>query len=418
MADGLKENSGIASSGRTGGTGFLNQWGGKIALFFTYTHFSHDLTTGLLAALLPFIRQDLRLDYLQSSLLVSVFSVTAGFSQLLGGWVSDRINRKKAIALGIGGVGLSAVTIIFASSYYALLVILVAMGILAGFYHPSAVSAITNHFEEERRGRAMALHMVGGSLGFAIGPVLGAIIANAFNWHIAFLLLGLPALIATLLIFTQLKLPSSAEQPKETASIETTGKKPIGLWQVFRPAAAIIAVSIVMLLVTGPILSFLSLYLVDVHHLSAAAGSMWVTVVRLGGLVGSLVGGWLTDKWGRRKTIFLSLIIFGPVVFLLAKLPFGVALAIIFIIFGWLMSMRETTMQTFLMDSSPPQLRATVFGIYFGFGQQGSSVIQPVAGELMDMMGIVGVFNVIAYISIGMSALSVILALKKVKSAS
>ncbi len=190
-------------------------------------------------------------------------------------------------------------------------------------------------------------------------------------------------------------------------------QKSVGIWQVFKASGAVLAISLGMQLINGPIMSFLSLYLVDVRHMSAAAGSMWVTVVRIGGFAGSLIGGWLTDKWGRRNTIFLTLIIFGPVVYLVTALPFGMALAIVFVIFGCLMSMRETTMQTLLMDNSPPQLRATVFGIYFGFGQQGSSVIQPVAGDFMDLIGIVGVFNSTAFISIGLSVLAVLVAVKQ-----
>jgi FSR family fosmidomycin resistance protein-like MFS transporter len=386
----------------------INQWGGKFAFFFTYMHLSHDLTTGLLAALLPFIRQDLDLNYLQAGFLISAFSLTAGLSQLLGGWVSDRISKPKAIALGLGGVGISAAAVSLASSYYVLLVVLIALGIFSGFYHPSAISALTTHFEEQRRGRVVALHMIGGGLGFGLGPLLGAIIASVFSWRIAYIFLGLPALVAAVLVFTQLKL-APINTPEDTSSSQVTGKKSIGLWQVFKPAFGIIAISIAMQLVTGPIMSFVSLFLIDVHHLSAAAGSMWVTIIRFGGLAGNIIGGWLTDKWGRRNTIFLILIMFGPIVLLLAKLPFGFALGLVFILFGWMMAMRETTIQTLLMDNSPPQLRATVIGIYFGFGQQGSSIIQPVAGDFMDAIGINGVFNIIAFISIGLSVLTLIL---------
>ncbi len=77
--------------------GIVNQWGGKSALFFTYTHLSHDLTTGLLVALLPFIRQDLGLNYLQAGFLVSAFSLTAGLSQLLGGRLSHPLGSRKVI---------------------------------------------------------------------------------------------------------------------------------------------------------------------------------------------------------------------------------------------------------------------------------------------------------------------------------
>ncbi len=415
MVNNSKENSGLVTLATPERIGIINQWGGKLAFFFSYTHLSHDLTTGLLAALLPFIRQDLGLNYLQSGFLISAYSLTSGFSQLLGGWLSDRLSRRKAIALGLGGVGLSALAISFAPSYYAMLAILVAMGILAGFYHPSAVSALTNHFEERRRGRVIALHMLGGSLGFGIGPFLGAIIASNLSWHFAYMFLSFPALVAVPLVFAELKLPPPIERPTDAASSQLARQKPISVWRVFRSTAGIITLSVAMQLITGPVMSFTPLFLVDVHHLSAAAGSTWLAVIRMGGLVGSLFGGWLTDKWGRRRAIFLALIIFGPVIFLLAKLPFGVALATVFILFGCLISMRETTMQTYLMDNTPPQLRATAFGIYFGFGQEGSSVIQPVAGNFMDMIGIAGVFNVIAFISIGLSLLAAVVAYRTAK---
>jgi MFS family permease len=157
----------------------------------------------------------------------------------------------------------------------------------------------------------------------------------------------------------------------------------------------------------------MSLYLVDVHHLSAAAGSMWVTIIRFGGLAGNIIGGWLTDKWGRRAMIYLVLIAFGPVAVLITKLPFGVGLVIVFILFGWLMTMRETTTQTILMDNSPPGLRATIVGIYFSFGQQGSSIIQPVAGNFMNTIGIIDVFTFMAFLAAGFSVLALILVFKK-----
>ena len=389
------------------------QWGGRTSLFFSYTHLSHDLTTGLLVALLPFIRQDFGLDYLQSGLLVSAFSLTSGVSQLLGGWVGDRISRKKAIALGLGGIGICATLLGLVPSYYQMLPVLVAMGIFAGFYHPSAVSTLTSHFEPKSRGRIIAMHMLGGSLGFGLGPVLGAVLASKLSWHLAFILLGIPAVVAAILVLTRLKLPPPIEHQEEAASSQAAGYKPTTVWGVFRTAAVIVGLSVPMQLITGPILSFTPLFLVDVHHLSAAAASTWLTIIRIGGMAGSIFGGWLTDKWGRRRAIFLALILFGPVVLLISKLPSGVFLAAAFVLFGWLMSMRETTMQTYMMDSAPPQLRATVFGIYFGFGQEGSSVIQPVAGNFMDMMGIASVYNTIAYASTALSMLALLLAFQK-----
>ena len=171
----------------------IDQWGGTTATFFTYTHLSHDLCIGLLSALLPLIRIGLGISYLQSGLLLSAFTITSGFSQFLGGWLGDRISRPIAIVIGLGGVSLGALMVGLSSSYYSLLIMLIIMGIFSGAYHPSATSLISGYFGEDSRGKAIALHMVGGSIGFSLGPLAGGLIAEAMGWRIAFIILSIPS---------------------------------------------------------------------------------------------------------------------------------------------------------------------------------------------------------------------------------
>lgn len=386
----------------------FQQWGGNTALFFSYAHLSHDLTTGLLVALLPFIRQDLDLNYLQSGLLTSAFALTAGFSQLLGGWVGDKLTRQRTMALGLTGVGICAVAIGLIHTYYGMLAILIVQGILAGFYHPSAVSGLSGCFEEANRGKAIALHMVGGSLGFLIGPALGALIASKLDWQYAFIIIGLPAIVAAILVLTKLKIPllESASTTSSKTQVKDTDNRFIGAFKVFRSLASIFVLVIITHLIIGPVMSFLPLFLVDRHGLTTAAAALWVTVVRFGGFVGSLFGGWLSDRWGRQRSVLLTLIIAGPAMYLLSNLQFNIALVAVFILLGCLGNMREATMQTFLMDNTPSRVRSTVFGIYFGIGQEGSSLMQPFVGDIMDVTGIYSVYNSFAIASLVISALA------------
>ena len=85
-------------------------------------------------------------------------------------------------------------------------------------------------------------------------------------------------------------------------------------------------------------------------------------------------------------------------------------LIVIFVLFGMFMNMRPAAMQPLLMDSIPPEVRATVLGIYFGLSMEGMSLIQPVAGHFMDIFGIVQVFNIIALITIALSVGALLLA--------
>ena len=159
-------------------------------------------------------------------------------------------------------------------------------------------------------------------------------------------------------------------------------------------------------------MAFIPLYLIDQHHLSTASAAIWLGIIRAAGILGSLLGGWLSDKWGRKRAIFLALVATGPTVFLYAHLPFNAALVLILIIYGMLMAMRETTVQTFLMSKTPLKLQGTVFGIYFGFSMEGTSLLQPVVGNFMDIMGIAVVFHIVSLLSIGLSLIAAFMARK------
>ena len=396
----------------------LDQWGGSTSLFFGYTHLSHDMTTGLLIALLPFIRQDMELNYFQAGLLVSAYSVTSGFSQIFGGWVADRLKRRWiTIMMGLLGVGVSGFAAGLMPSYNTLLVAMVFMGIFAGFYHPSAVPALSSLFED-RRGKAIGLHMIGGSIGFGIGPFIGTAIAATLNWHMAFSILCLPALIAGLWVALWLRKIEPAT-PAGAGGIPATGggqsvtmANGPTLGQVLKSVAPVVILVIIVTFTSGSLLPFLPLYLVDHHGLTATMAAVWTSIVRSAGIVGSLLGGWLSDRWGNKRTVLVSLIAIGPVMLLFTTVNYFAALAVVMMAIGILWTMRETAVQTYLMGRTPLKLHGMVFGLYFGIGMQGQSLLQPVYGGLMDMLGIADIFFYVALISVATSIVTIFMAKK------
>jgi len=161
--------------------------------------------------------------------------------------------------------------------------------------------------------------------------------------------------------------------------------------------------------VAGAAMAFVAIYLVDKHGISSVHASMWLGIIRGGGIVGSLLGGWLSDRWGREDALILVLAVTGPTLFLATRLPFGVGLIAVLLLLGLLMNMRQSTMQPLMVLYTPPALMATVFGFYFGLSMEGSSLIQPVAGYFMDIVGINGVFNFIAIIALCLSLVALVL---------
>ncbi len=399
----------------------FREWGGGTAAFFGYTHGSHDLITGLLVGLLPVIRESMGLNYLQTGLLISSYTITSGISQFFGGWLADKFTRRKIIAVGMGGVGLSAIAIGFSPTYSIMMGTLVVMGIFSGGYHPSATPMFTSYFEKSHHGRVIAVHMLGGSIGFSASPVLGGLIAGLFGWRSAFLILSVPVLIATFLIVFKFKERKRLDLYKDS-NIEINSLKPdvvivktrqtnkiVQMGRALRPIAPLVILAILFQFVAGAAMAFVAIYLVDKHGISSVHASMWLGIIRGGGIVGSLLGGWLSDKWGRVNALILVLVVTGPALFLATRLPFGVGLIAVLLLLGLLMNMRQSTMQPLMVAYTPPALMSTVFGFYFGLSMEGSSLIQPVAGYFMDIVGINGVFNFIAIIALCLSLIALVL---------
>ncbi|MBI2288658.1 MAG: MFS transporter, partial [Chloroflexi bacterium] len=219
-----------------------HQWGGATTAFFTYTHLSHDLCIGLHMALLPLIREDLGLNYLQAGLLLGAYQITAGLSQIPGGWLGDRINRHIVVAIGLGGVALAAQLVSLSTNYYSLLIILVMMGIMAGAYHPSATSLLSSYVEEGRRGKVLGFHLVGGSAGFMFGPVVGVLLAAILGWRFVFVIMSIPALVAVPLVLRKLRQQKRASDAASVSKAATSSASPaqpisgrITIIQVLRP---------------------------------------------------------------------------------------------------------------------------------------------------------------------------------------
>jgi sugar phosphate permease len=110
--------------------------------------------------------------------------------------------------------------------------------------------------------------------------------------------------------------------------------------------------------------------------------------------------------------VLISLIAIGPAMLLFTTMNYFAALAVVMIAIGTLWVMRETAVQTYLMSKTPLNFHGTVFGIYFGIGMQGQSLLQPVYGGFMDTFGIANIFFYVALINVATSIVTIFMARK------
>lgn len=187
--------------------------GGRFTTLFAFmlAHFGHHLCTAATIPLLPMIRDAFSLDYFQSGLLLSAFSLSYGFAQLPMAAISDRFSKRRIVSLGLLGTGFACMGAGLSGSYAQMMASLVLMGFAGSTYHAPASAFLSQTFGKEARGRSLGMHIVGGSAGLAVAPLLTILVANfTGSWRNSFVAMGIPVLLAGVLVWMLARAQESA----------------------------------------------------------------------------------------------------------------------------------------------------------------------------------------------------------------
>jgi MFS transporter, FSR family, fosmidomycin resistance protein len=344
-------------------------FGGMLPLF-VMGHFSHHVLTAITVPLIPFIRNAFDLDYTQSGLVVSAFTLAYGFGQLPAGWLADRIDPRKLMTVGISGVALAGILVGLSQTFVLMILFLILMGLLAGGYHPSAPPLISASVKPENLGTAFGFHNIGGGASYFLTPLLAVSVANAWGWRNAYIALGIPTVAFGILFYVFLgrlnarQIGHPALRPKEESPAANRPKR-LQRLVIFLILATFTAAII------NSTFSFIPLLMVDHFGVSKemAAGSL--SLIYSSVFWGSPLGGWLADRFGSIRVILTVCLVAGPAVFLLTVLPYGWALAAVLILLGMVVYARMSSSESFIMSQTPVSNRSTVLGIYYFTAQEG-----------------------------------------------
>jgi predicted MFS family arabinose efflux permease len=213
---------------------------------------------------------------------------------------ADRWVRRDIIVLSM--LAWSAMTVLtsFARNYTHLLVCRIGVGLGEAGCNPSALSMIADLFGPRRRATAMAIHSTNANIGMLLGLVIGGWLNQYLGWRTTFLLLGIPGLLFAIIVRLTLREPARA-QP--VAGSDAT----LGLWATLATLAAhatlrrlALAVGVSTIISYGT-LNWTAPYLIRAHGMQTGAIGTWLgLIVGIGGGLGSIGGGMLTDRLARR----------------------------------------------------------------------------------------------------------------------
>ena len=341
-------------------------------------HCINDFGQGSLAALIPFFIANFGLNYYQSASIIFCNTIVASVAQPILGYVADRWRVPWFIPVGFSITLVSISAIALATSYEMILALSLIAGFGAALFHPEA-ALLVNRMQSNELGNAMGRFAVGGSAGFALGPLLAGgvyVFGGQFLW--LFTAIALIGVLLYVYAFTGSAATDVIGESKSSAKSTNTGAND---WVSFGKLFFVIASRSILFSVLS---IFIPILYITVINGEASASSLALTMYFAMGAVLTYMGGALSDKLGFLKTVRLGNLIFLPSVLVFIFVPniWGFFGAMIPMAFGVFSQYGPITVlgQKYLAKNA-----GFASGITLGLGITLGGLVAPYVGHLADI---------------------------------
>ena len=341
-------------------------------------HCINDFGQGSLAALIPFFIANFGLNYYQSASIIFCNTIVASVAQPILGYVADRWRVPWFIPVGFSITLVSISAIALATSYEMILALSLIAGLGAALFHPEA-ALLVNRMQSNELGNAMGRFAVGGSAGFALGPLLAGgvyVFGGQFLW--LFTAIALIGVLLYVYAFTGSTDADAIGEGKSSAKSTNSGTND---WVSFGKLFFVIASRSILFSVLS---IFIPILYITVINGEASASSLALTMYFAMGAVLTYMGGALSDKLGFLKTVRLGYLIFLPSVLVFIFVPniWGFFGAMIPMAFGVFSQYGPITVlgQKYLAKNA-----GFASGITLGLGITLGGLVAPYVGHLADI---------------------------------
>ena len=353
--------------------------------------------SALLPLLYPIVVVQFGLDARAIGLFIAITTAVGGSMQLLYGLLTRWIARPALLAGGQLIFGTSLLLGGLSSSIWQLLAAVSGARIGASPQHPVGNAILSDLYPQERRGFAISVHIAGGNIGTVLVPFVGLALIGAVGWNATLALFGVPALVVGVLIALTIREDGTAYR----AAARSSGSWRAQLAEVVQRrdlrlilGAALIAAGGRGLDIVAP---FMLLYLRGPLKLSQETTALLYALLLVGAVVGPLLAGWLSDRFGRRSTLIFYYVLsaIGIVAFLAAGSNL-VLLVPLLLPFGTAVFSESPVLQAYLADRATGPTRDVAFSVYFTFAFGIGAFWAFVIGNVVATFGYPVAFGVMA----------------------
>ena len=359
------------------------------------SHFLNDMIQSIIPSIYPILKANFDFSFAQIGLITLVFQMTSSILQPFTGLYADRHPRPYALSVGMCFTLTGLLLLAFANNYLAILIAVSIVGFGSSVFHPTA-SRVTQMASGGKKSLAQSIFQVGGNGGSALGPLLAAIIILPYGQH-SISWFALAALLAALIMIRlgawyKARLKYIVKHPQKTPELNTNISK----------RAKYGALAILILLVfskyfyTSCITSYFTFFLIDKFGVSVRASQLFLFVFLAAFAIGTVAGGMLGDRFGRKYVIWFSIL--GAAPFALAMPYVGLTWTIICcFLSGLIIASAFSSSVVYATDLMPDKvgmIAGVFFGLMFGLGGLGSAFF----GWLADKTSIEFIFQVSAFL--------------------
>ncbi|GAA1220071.1 MFS transporter [Rhodoglobus aureus] len=348
-------------------------------------HLVDDIYQGVVPALIPFLVAERGYSYAAVAGLILAATVLSSVGQPVFGWLGDRRPRRWMISVGMLtaalGVGLVGLSLNYTTTW--LLIALSGLGIAA--FHPEAARAARHAAGDSNR--AMSIFAVGGNIGFALGALIATplLLATGLGGT-AFLVI--PALVMAIILVSRLRTVLDGPIAARRRVKAVTG---VDNWPAFLRLTAVVVVrSIIFFGLT----SFLALYFIHDLGASTVQGGFALTLFLICGALGTFIGGWIADRWGRLKSIRLGFALAIPAMAGIVLSPTWPH-AMVFVALTGISIFIPFAVFVILGQDYLPHRIGTASGVTIGLAVSIGGLFAPVLGWIADSIGLQPVLTIL-----------------------
>jgi FSR family fosmidomycin resistance protein-like MFS transporter len=357
------------------------------------SHLLNDTIQSLVPAIYPILKSHFALTFAQIGLLALTLQVTASLLQPAVGFSTDRRPAPYALAVGMGASLAGLLLLAWAPTFRVLVGAAALMGVGSAIFHPEA-SRVARMASGGRHGFAQSIFQLGGNFGSSLGPLLGAfVVAPRGQASIAWC--SLLALVAIALLWRvgdwyRLHGTSTAGRSSAVAAAYTPQRRVVG------PLAILAALIFSKYFYLASLISYYTFYLITRFHVSVRTAQIDLFVFLAAVAAGTILGGPIGDRVGRKAVIWAS--IFGVCPFTLA-LPYANLFwtTLLTVVIGVILASAFSAIIVYAQELVPGRvglISGVFFGFAFGMGGLGAAVL----GALADRIGIEAVYRLCAFL--------------------